>query len=65
MYDGNPGEIDFGSRFELARVRVIGSQLYPFILLVKFTCILITLGIALRQILLHGTARRAEQSLIL
>ena len=31
MYGGNPGEIDFGSssaRFELARVLVIGSQLY-------------------------------------
>ena len=32
MYDGNPGEIDFGSRvsarFGLARVRVIGSRLY-------------------------------------
>ena len=32
MYEGNPGEIDFGSswpaRFELARVRVIGSSSY-------------------------------------
>ena len=31
MYDGNPGEIDFGQvsvRFELARVQVIGSRLY-------------------------------------
>ena len=28
MYVGNPGEMDFGSEFELARVRVIESQLY-------------------------------------
>ena len=32
MYDGNPGEIYFGSsqsaRFDLARVRVIESRLY-------------------------------------
>ena len=28
MYVGNPGEMDFGSGFELARVRVIESQLY-------------------------------------
>ena len=34
----------------------------PLYTIGKFTCILITLGIALRQIWLHGTARRAEQS---
>ena len=32
MYDSNPGEIDLGfqvsARFDLARVRVIGSRLY-------------------------------------
>ena len=38
MYDGNLGEIDFGSSsrgFELARVRLIGSRLYLCI----FSCV--------------------------
>ena len=35
MYEGNPGEIDFGSskgevRVTVARVRVIGSRLYIY-----------------------------------